>query len=327
MKRRRKIIKDGINLVMLNTARKRAAKADSKKGRGVKGSSVFLYALGVAAIGGGAYLTYDRLKRKTTVYQGSSSDTSDKIVINNNLSTATSSSKSGSTQTDSFPLKRGSRGTRVMQVQQALANILGMATMNANGGIDGIFGSGTANALKLAGYGDVIDESTFNKIIGSGGVQLTFNSSAIADKLYNASADKKVDTVLALLKQFKTASDYSAVNTYYKQKGFISHTIVTDLLDYAFKSDETAKQQIKNEFLRMGLKVSDSGVWSLQGLPLYKDVITLRETIVTDSQNNRIPVRRNTILGDEIKVANGKTWFKSIDNSILSVPTQDVKHT
>jgi hypothetical protein len=117
------------------------------------------------------------------------------------------------------------------------------------------------------------------------------------------------------------------VNEYYKKQGFISKTIVNDLLEYAFKSNEAAKVQIRNEFLRIGLKVSSTGTWSLQGLRLYKDLITIRETVVTDSRNNRIPVRRNTILGDELEVANGLTWFKSIDDSILNVPTQDVKYT
>ena len=77
----------------------------------------------------------------------------------------------------------------------------------------------------------------------------------------------------------------------------------------------------------MGLKVSSTGTWSLQGIRLYKDLITIRETVVIDARNNRIPVRKNTILGDELEVANGMTWFKSIDNSVLKVPTQDVKYT
>jgi hypothetical protein len=133
--------------------------------------------------------------------------------------------------------------------------------------------------------------------------------------------------VILLLKQIKSVQDYSSVNDYYKKQSFISKTIVNDLLEYAFKSSEASKEQIRNEFLRMGLKVSGAGTWSLQGIRLYKDLITIRETIVTDSQNNRIPVRRNMILGDEMQVANGMTWFKSIDNSILKVPSQDVKYT
>lgn len=324
MKRKKKKLANGSPGVFVLDARRRPSKS-TKKSPSVKPSTVFLYALGIAALGGGGYLIYDRLRKKTTVYQGSSSEP-DTIIINNNLP-ASVSSKVSSSATDNYPLKKGSRGNRVVQLQQALANILGIAVMNANGGIDGIFGSGTANALKLAGYGESIDQATFNKIIGSGGVSSTFNPTPIADALYEASSDKDINGVLKALGQLKSVSDYSAVNNAYKQKGFISRTIVTDLLDYAFKGNEAAKDQIKKELLRIGLKVSSSGTWSLQGLRLYKDLITLRSTIVTDSQNNKIPVSSNTILGDEIKVANGKTWFRSIDNSILCVPTQDVKYT
>lgn len=324
MKRKKRKLFNGSSGVLVLDARKRASKTN-KKSQSVKPSTVFLYALGIAALGGGTYLVYDRLRKKTTVYQGSSSEP-DTIIINNNLPTSTSS-KAASSATDSFPLKKGSRGNRVVQLQQALANILGIAVMNANGGIDGIFGPGTANALKLAGYSESIDQTTFTKIIGSGGVSSTFNPAAIADSLYQAASAKDINAVLKALSQFKTVSDYSAVNNSYKQKGFISRTIVTDLLDYAFKGNETAKEQIKKELLRIGLKVSNTGTWSLQGLRLYNDLITLRSTIVTDSQSNKIPVQSRTVLGDEIKTANGTTWFRSIDNSILSVPSQDVKHT
>lgn len=322
-RRKRKLTKSGVNLVVLNT-RRRSSHSVTRKGKTIKPSTVFLYALGIAALGGGGYLVYERLRNKTTVYKGASSEP-DTIIINNNLPTS-SSNKTSSLATDNFPLKKGSRGNRIVQLQQALANILGISVMNANGGIDGIFGSGTANALKLAGYSEMIDQSTFNKIVGSGGVTVTFNADAVADSLYSASSDANIERVLAALKQLKTTSDYAAVNSYYKEKGFISRTIVTDLLDYAFKNNEPAKEQIRNEFLRIGLKVSSTGVWTLQGLGQFKDVITLRETIVTDSRNNRIPVSKNVILGDAIKIANGYTWIQSIDKSILKVPTQDVKH-
>ncbi|HND40662.1 MAG TPA: hypothetical protein PKX51_00005, partial [Cyclobacteriaceae bacterium] len=179
-----------------------------------------------------------------------------------------------------------------------------------------------------AGYPETVTEATFNKITGgSGSLTVVFNPSALAVSLYSGAQSQNIEQVLSVLKQLKSVGDYSSVNEYYKKQSFIAKTIVTDLLEYAFKSNEAAKAQIRNEFLRMGLRVSSTGTWSLQGIRLYKDLITIRETVVTDAQNNRIPVRRNTILGDELEVANGMTWFKSIDNNILKVPTQDVKYT
>jgi hypothetical protein len=291
-------------------------------------SKVFIYVFALAALGGGGYLIYDRLRRKKLQQSydagGSASDT---ILINNYIPATSSLANKSAKGGDSFPLKHGSRGTRVTALQQGLARIIGMAAMNANGGIDGQFGLGTANALKLAGYGEIVDEATFNKITGGAVAQIVFNPSDIALRLYRAAQGKDVGLVLAILKEIRTVSEYSAVNEYYKRQALVSKTIVTDLLNYAFVDNESAKDQIKSQLLRMGLKVDSVGTWSLQGIRLYKDLITLRETIVTDSRNNRIPVNRNTILGDEIKIENGLTWFRSVDDSVLSVPTQDVRYT
>jgi peptidoglycan hydrolase-like protein with peptidoglycan-binding domain len=304
--------------------------ATPKKSQGkksaVKPAKVFIYALALAALGGGGYLVYDRIKRKKLAEQNQlPSDNNDTIIINNTLpaSFSTITSRILSSASDSFPLKRGSRGTRVIMLQQALAKTTPSIM------IDGQFGPQTAGALKTAGYPEIVDEILFNKITGSakGSVQVVFNPSALAESLYKGAQAKNLAQVMDILKQLKSVTEYSAVNEYYKKQSFISKTIVTDLLEYAFKSNEAAKVQIRNEFLRIGLKVSSAGTWSLQGIRLYKDLVTIRETVVTDARNNRIPVRRNTILGDELEVANGMTWFKSIDNSILKVPTQDVKYT
>lgn len=304
----------------------RGKKTASTKGNGVKPSKVFLYALGVVAFGGGAYLVYDKLRKKQVTVYNNTQEIPD-IIINNNLPTSSPSQKSVSVRNDNFPLKRGSRGTRVTALQQALAKIIGIETMNANGGIDGQYGPGTANALKIAGYGETVNESTFNTIISKADSDsVAINPSVVAQNLYRAAQAKNLANVIASLKQIKSVSDYSSVNDYYKSIPIISKTIVNDLLNYAFASNESAKEQIKNEFSRIGLKVNDSGVWSLQGFRLYKDLITIRPTVVIDSYNHRITVPRNTILGDEIKIANGTTWFRTVDSGVLRVPTQDVKY-
>ena len=317
--------------VAKKTRHKKSATVKKVEGqkRTVKPAKVFIYALALAALGGGGYLVYDRIKRKKMADQNQSpyndSANNDTIIINNTLPASFSSvaSKVLGSANDKFPLKRGSRGTRVTMLQQALSNTTPAIL------IDGQFGPQTAAALKAAGHPEIVDEALFNQMTsaGKGTLQVIFNPAALAASLYEAAQSNDLDQVLSFLKQLKSVSDYSAVNDYYKKQSFISKTIVTDLIEYAFKNDERAKAQIRNEFLRIGLKVSSTGTWSLQGIRLYSDLITIRETVVTDARNNRIPVRRNTILGDELEVANGMTWFKSLDNSILKVPTQDVKFT
>jgi peptidoglycan hydrolase-like protein with peptidoglycan-binding domain len=307
---------------------KKRTKAMVKTRKSVRPAKVFIYALALAALGGGGYLVYDRIKRKKFADQNQipTDSNSDTTLVPNGLPAPNKTSRivtSGSKSDDNFPLKRGSKGARVTMLQQALAKA------NQSIQVDGQFGPKTAAALKTAGYPEIVDQALFSKITGTseGTVQIVFNPGALALSLYRASQSKNLGGVLSVLQQVKSVEDYSSVNEYYKKQGFISKTIVTDLLDYAFKNEQSAKEQIRSEFQRIGLKVDGSGRWSLQGLRLYNDLITIRETVVTDSENNKIPVRRSTILGDEIEIANGMTWFRSVDNSILKVPTQDVKYT
>lgn len=213
-----------------------------------------------------------------------------------------------------------------MQLQQGLSKIIGSEAMKVNGGIDGKFGPGTVNALKMAGYGATVDEPTFNKIV-IGNLIIVFDPKDIATTLYRNASLKDINGVLLALRRIKTASEYSQVNSIYKEIPIIGKTIVTDLLDYSFKTNDAAKQLVKSEFLRIGLKISDTGKWSLQGFRLFKDIITLRDTVVTDPQYNKVPVKKNTILGEEVVNENGMTWFKSVDNTVLQVPTQDIKYT
>lgn len=303
---------------------------------GIRPGKVFIYALALAALGGSGYLLYDRIRKRKSGGSRISSNSTDSIAdeIVNTITTADNVSASNAVTTtakpskrakatDNFPLKKGSKGARVMQLQQAL--ISKGASIQA----DGIFGSETLAALRAAGHSDSVDESIFSKITAgqAGTIHIVFNPGDLARKLYRAADMRNVQEVVNILRQVKTVSEYSTVNDYYKKLGFISRTIVTHLLDSAFKNEETALQSIKDEFKRIGLKVNELGIWSLQGIQLYKDLITIRPTIVMDGWDNRIPVKGNTILGDEVKIENGMTWFRSVDRTVLRVPTQDVKYT
>lgn len=282
---------------------------------------IFIYAVALAALGGGGYLLYDRMRRKKTNDQTRlpESEGADTIIINNTLPISYAPSTKRS---DSFPLRRGSRGTNVTLLQQALLKTNPLLK------VDGQFGTQTASALKNSGYSETVDAALFSKITGANAMlQLIFNPAVLAEQLYKASQGKNLSSVLSILAQIKSTVEYSSVNDYYKKQSFISKTIVTDLLDYAFKGNTDATEQIRKQFLRIGLKVNSGGTWSLQGLKLYRDVITIRSSVVTDAKGNKIPVRKSTILGDEVKVENGVTWFRSIDNNVLKVPTQDVKYT
>jgi len=299
--------------------------ADKKRKHRLK---VFIYTFALAALGGGGYLLYNAMqKRKEQGDTGDTGNTGNSTPAADNATTHETSSTANRTRSkakanDDFPLRKGSKGTRVMQLQQAL--IRKGASIKA----DGNFGTATQTALKTYGFDTSVDEATFSSITGiAQTARVIFNPAEVARKLYRAADLENVQDAVNVLRQIKTVDEYSAVNEYYKKLGFISKTIVTHLLDLVFNQDDVALDLLRNEFKRIGLKENNRGIWSLQGIQLYKDLITIRPTIVFDSWNNRIPVQSNTILGDEVKIENGMTWFRSVDRTVLRVPTQDVKYT
>lgn len=295
--------------------RRRKKKLERDAVRKSRPMRIFLYALALAALSGGGYMLYTRLRRR----KAAELDTDNSANISDDLPVVVSAQARSSSRNDGFPLKRGSRGTKVKALQQALAR------RDSSVKVDGQFGPATAAALKAAGYPDTVDQTTFEAITGST-LKIVFNPADIAARLYQAARNGDSTEVLAILKEIRQVNEYSAVNEYYKKQGFlISRTIVTDLLEYAFKSDEAAKESIRKEFARIGLKVSQDGTWSLQGLKLFHDLVAIRDTIVIDHDGNRIPVKRNTILGDKVQSGSGMTWFRSVDQSLLRVPTQDVR--
>ncbi|MDB5274475.1 MAG: hypothetical protein JWO58_2842, partial [Chitinophagaceae bacterium] len=184
---------------------------------------VFIFTLGLGAIGGAVYLAREYyLNHKTETSEDSPKQTS--------TSSTNKTYNFFSSGGDSFPLKKGSKGQRILQLQQALASTLGQDVMAKNGGIDGSFGAGTENALKLAGYGKTVSESLFNQIVKNEPT-IIFNPQDLAEKLYHNAEAKNSSAVLDTLKQIKDVSQYTSVNDAYKKIGFVRKTIVTNLLD------------------------------------------------------------------------------------------------
>jgi hypothetical protein len=234
----------------------RKRKATTSK-RSVRASRIFIYTLALAALSGGGYLLYDHFRRKKFTVSNNS-DSIDTTAADGGVNTNTvyasdpiaaaskKKSTARATASDNFPLKKGSRGARVIQLQQALIG------KGSNIAADGIFGPATQSALKAHGYSISIDETEFMKITGSEpALQIVFNPADLARKLLSAASRKDNQGVLYILRQIKTVNDYTAVNEQYKKLLLISKTIVTHLLDYAFKDDEAASKLIKVEFLRI----------------------------------------------------------------------------
>ena len=281
---------------------------------------IFFLTLGVGVLGGTAYLL-----RK--YYLNRSTEKSQQQVEEPTSSTTNKTYNFFSTGGDSFPLKRGSKGARVLLLQQALEK-LKPGIMTQYGGIDSAFGKGTADALVSMGYGKTVDEALFNQIVANE-PKIIFNPQAVAKEIYQNAEAKNSAGVIYALQKIKDVPSYSAANQVYMKLGWHKKKILTDLMDVSFKEEkyDEAKDRFREEFNRIGLKHNEkSGKWSLSGFRRFKDIITIIDTYILDDQENRISISKNTILGDEQEVANGMTTFRSIDNRYGSVPSEHVKY-
>jgi hypothetical protein len=129
-------------------------KRTEKANGNTNGKKIFLLTLGAGVIAGAGFLAYEHFKKSGE----SSSDASSTSIV-----PASNASSAG----DNFPLKFGSRGQRVVQLQQKLEKILGADKLQQLTPIDGIWGNGTEKALKLAGLPTLISQSAFDKIMSS----------------------------------------------------------------------------------------------------------------------------------------------------------------
>jgi len=116
-----------------------------------------LIGLGVLGTGVAGFLGWNYWKNKKKANQEE-----DTTSVTDSTSIATSSAKN-----DDFPLKRGSKGNRVTQLQNALVKKYG-ASILPKYGVDGMFGKEVEAALVRAKMPTSINETNYTKIVGSG---------------------------------------------------------------------------------------------------------------------------------------------------------------
>jgi len=227
---------------------------------------------------------------------------------------------------DNFPLKRGSRGERVKQLQLALIAKYGASALPKYGA-DSDFGSEVESALTKNGWPTSIDETTYNVLVSAITTPIvTFSPKTIAKELYNACKNKSFSSALTQLKKIGSVSEYSDVNTEFKalELNGVATTIVTGLLKTFTQT--TQKDQLKQQFIRMGLKYdSTTDKWSLSGLGGRNMIITVNDTVVWAKPNLRIPVTANTVLGEALHSAKGYTMFQTLDGRHLLVKSTSVR--
>jgi hypothetical protein len=303
-------------------------------------SKIILTSLAVGAVGILGYLAWQFYTKKRAAKYSSSTNpdlttilpvTSSAVVY---PSTSTSSSANFSTvlpkpvtstttskkATSSFPLKKGRKNELVKSLQLALISKYG-ASILPRYGADGDFGSETVAALAKAGLPATIDESTYYVII-QGNTSVVDNS-ALANKFLTAALSGSFNTVLGLLKQLKSKEDYrqvSEVFVQYRLRG-VRQTLVNGLLNTF--TNEKQKEQIRYEFIRMGLKY-DGKQWSLDGFD-GRPIVTTEPTNVWISATENVGVQASVVLGAEVSRKLDYTLFENNGRYFL-VATKSIRY-
>jgi hypothetical protein len=231
---------------------------------------------------------------------------------------ASSSVTADAADNGDFPLRKGSKGDKVRQLQKALLAKYGKSILPKYGA-DGDFGSETAAALKKTGLSASVDESTFNVLTQT---TQTDGASLGAD-LYNAAQSRDFGKVISVLKKMTTTADYATANNVFRTYRLdgVRQTIVNGLLR-SFTSEDQ-QQQIKFEFLRIGLQFNGNK-WSLSGLGGLP-IITVRPATVWLNAQRKVQVPARVVLGNEISKRLDYTLFENQGQYFL-VPTYCIRY-
>jgi len=291
-----------------------------------KKTKYLLVGLGVVTVGAGAFLYMQQQKKKK---QNASHLIADSFTTET-AQLPTSSTTSGGSTSSGFPLKKGSRGTLVINLQNALIKKYG-ASILPRYGADGSFGSETVNALLSKGLPTKITSELFSQlVIGSGGSSYsssTSSSSSISKALHAAIIKNSLSSALQALKNIKDVAGYTAVNTIFKKTrvDLVRKTLVTALLSRFNSSSK--KKEINAELYRIGLKY-DGSQWALSGTygVSIDQLISIEPTHIWDDDGRKINVPTATILGEYLDANNGVTEFETLDRRRLYVKTTAISY-
>ncbi len=235
-----------------------------------------------------------------------------------------------------FPLKKGSTGELVKQLQRALNNHYKAALV-----VDGDFGSRTQSTLLQNNFPAVVDAATFARItagtipavttdavvlppIAEEKLLSTTQAIQIATHLKKAIENRNAFAVVAEIKKLGTVNNYIAVNELFKSLKLDGRpqTIVNAAL-YPFKENGT-KEFIKNALTDIGLKYNaDTDKWTLSGNG--KRLMTQYPTTIKNGAGYSYEVPGQTLLGLELGRAKGMSAFRSFDDQVMYVPASHVR--
>lgn len=226
-----------------------------------------------------------------------------------------------SSRNDDFPLKKGSKGDAVRQLQQGLIDKYGSSILPKYGA-DGDFGSETLAALKKKGYPVTVTESLFN-IITQGNDNGGSANLGLAEQLIKAAESKSFSSVISLLKKISNKDQYQQVSNSFMQSRLhgVRQTLVNGMLS-SF-GDEGQKQQIRMEFIRMGLQYRNNK-FSLSGFD-GRPLVTKAAATVWTSPTESVQVPAMMVIGNEVTTRLDYTLFENNGKYFL-IKTEAVKY-
>ena len=275
---------------------------------------------GLAATGVLGYFGWNYYQKKKNINNAEAdftTDNNDTTTTNNNLPAPAQPTAKTIVNND-FPIRKGSRGELVRALQHALINKYG-DTILPKYGADGDYGFEMETALQKVHLPTTIDESTYNLLVKG----TSPNADSLVQTLVNAAISRNFNQVMASLKQLRNTDDYAKISSQFKLSRVhgVHQTLVNGLLS-SFSSEDQ-KQQIRMEFLRMGLKY-DGNKWALNGIE-KKLLITTVPTWVYVSKNQRVQVPAQVVLGAESKVESGIIFFEN-NNKQFAVAAKSVRY-
>lgn len=260
--------------------------------------------------------------------------------------TTSSPGRSSGSSSSGFPLTKGSRGTLVKNIQEALIAKYGAGVL-PRFGADGHWGSEMQTALVAKGISTTIDANTFREIVTTKGSESPsssspttttskkkkFNPSLLAQRLRIAVMDDDFTEAKRLLPKIWTVKGYRKVSDEFKKKKVqvrpgqrpVTATLVTALLTRFSSSSE--KKSLNSHFARIGLKF-DGDRWQLSGLGQVPtdQIRTLQRTDVWNKTGKRMSVPRHTVLGEFVNARNGVTQFRTLDDQYLYTNTNSIAY-
>ncbi len=315
----------------MKTTNTNKPKPQAQKG-GNKGKYI-LIGLGVVALAGVGIYFFTKPKQSGSLTFDEAGITPpvtpDPVTTTSPIRTGGGSNSSG------FPLKNGSRGPLVRNIQEALIRKYGTAIL-PRFGADGIWGSELDAALLSKGLPTILNVESFTKIVGSepdkSGTatqpkKKKFRPELLANVIYKAIQDDNFTKALSALSKIWTVSGYTKVNNFFKKKRLngVRKTLVNGLLT-AFKGS-SEKKALNASFYRIGLKYNGSQ-WSLNGLGQINGewLQSISNARVWNPSGKSMRITKDTILGEFIGAEKGVTRFRTSNNEELLIHTKNISY-